>query len=161
MQECRMTFDQKWPRVTNNGHGSSIGNGHRGGRYLEGAVLIFTLVLISSKFWPRVASILGLMGGGVAGGREAWQEQIVPWSTPTHESSFLHVLSRKTLKFFSERKKIWSTPTQESSFLHVLAEKHLIFWKDNRNKYDPPQATDLLFFILDAKTFFENHNRNI
>ena len=30
MQECRMTFDQKWPRVTNNGHGNSIGNGHRG-----------------------------------------------------------------------------------------------------------------------------------
>ena len=70
-----------------------------GGRYLEGALLIFTLVLISSKFWPRVASILGLMGGGVAGGREAWQEQIGPWSTPTHESSFLHVLARITLHF--------------------------------------------------------------
>ena len=88
-QDARVQNDL-WPKMAKSDQQWS-----QGVRYLEGAVLIFTLVLISSKFWPRVASILGLMGGGVAGGREAWQEQIVPWSTPTHESSFLHVLARK------------------------------------------------------------------
>ena len=48
-QDARVQNDlrPKWPTVTNNGHGSSIGthcgNGHGGGIYLAVAVLIFTI----------------------------------------------------------------------------------------------------------------------
>ena len=112
------TNGQEWPMVKS--IGSHRGDGHRGKDNWQWQYQYLQLVLISSKFWPRVASILGLMGGGVAGGREAWQEQIVPWSTPTHESSFLHVLARKPLHFL----------------------------KDNRNQYVPPQHKSLLFSMF-------------